>query len=746
MFEVRVLDKYEYRLKLEQIKNFVEAKEYEAAAQIADEINWRKVKSIATLCMIADIYENIKQLEDSRELLIMAYDRSPAGRTIIYRLACMAIRLGELEEAQEYYEDFIEVAPHDNAKYILRYEIAKAKGEPTADLIAILEELKEREYTEEWAFELAYLYHKSNKVEECVDLCDELILWFGEGKYVEKALELKMLYQPLNKLQEDKYRILKNRREGIIEVSPYEELKSGEIVREKVTIPKVTQETMRFNTLNLQEELAKSMKQIMQEEDESEEKSEEKSEEEEQMVEGEIDEEDIMLEEDSQEVLENEEQVETESPEPDESSSEAVGQMSIKEILAGWDKMQENARNVVAEAEQKKLEKERERERQEAEYIMGRLAGVIPTGVQIEDMVREELLSGVEEVSRKETLTETGDIPDEEAFMKAETMPSEELSEEICPEEMLTQEEDDKEKQSLSEADIEQEVIHQQELIQQELKQQIQEEYILQKEVTLEDADREDLFIGELSKEQREIFTYFTLIEGMEKQICQALEGASQRKRNLQTSVMGNLVISGGKGSGKTVLATNFIKAYQQLLEKENRKVGKISGSNMNQKNISEVLAAVEGGYLIIEKAGDMSKKSVAKLSALMEQDTRGLLVILEDENAGIQKVLARDANFTKKFTERIQVPIFTNDELVAFAKAYAKEHNCEIEEMGVLALYNSISNIARLDRETTLTEVREIMDDAIRTANRGGFMNLFSRKRVTDKGFVLIREKDFNK
>lgn len=731
-----MLDKYEYKLKLEQIKNLVEAKEYKAAAQIADEINWRKVKSIATLCMIAEIYENIKQYEDSRELLLMAYDRSPAGRSIIYRLACVAMKMGDLNEAQEYFEDFIEVAPHDNARYVLRYEIAKAKGASVQELIAILEEFKEREYTEEWAFELAYLYHKAGNVERCVDICDELILWFGEGKYVEKALELKMIYQPLNKLQEDKYLRFKQKKEGIVQVSPYDALRSGEIVRETVTIPKVTQDTMRFNTVNLQAELAKGMQQIMQEESET---PVEENRMEEQLNDAQRLEEDVpeaALDINFQEMRNEEPEKQEEPKEQPTRNLQATGQMSIEEILGEWDKRQEKVRTVIAEAEQRRLERERELERQEAEYIMERLSGVIPTGEQIEDMVREELLSETEEDSRTVTEMDTA----------AEVEFSEDITE--MPGEIGLEEQTDAkaDNEPVAEADVEQEIIHQQELIQQALEQQIREEEMVKREVTLERVDTEEPAVTELDKEQREIFTYFTLIDGMEAQICQALEGTRQRKRRTQTSVAGNLVITGGRGSGKTVLAQNFVKAYQQLVERENGKLGKISGAKLNQKNISEIMTAVEGGYLIIEKAGDLSRESVTRLSALMEQDTKGLLIILEDDTDGIRKVLARNADFAKKFTERIKVPVFTSDELVAFAKAYAKEYNCEIEEMGVLALYNSISNIERLDEATTLTEVREIMDEAIHRANRGGFLKLFGGKKVTDKGFVLIREKDFNK
>ncbi|MEG0962974.1 MAG: hypothetical protein RSF88_08965, partial [Lachnospiraceae bacterium] len=257
------MDKYEYKLKLEQLKNLLKEQDYKTASEIADTMNWRKVKNAATLCMVGEIYDKMKRYEDSREILLMAYDRATVGRNIIYRLTLVALKLGNMDEAKEYYDEFLEIAPYDNLKYVLRYEIAKVGGTPLGELIAILEEYKEREYTEEWAFELAYLYHRAGNSLRCVEICDELILWFGEGKYVEKALELKMLYQPLNQQQEEKYRQFKQHKEGIVEVAPCDVLESGEIVRETVQIPKVISNTGRFSTINLQKELAKSMQQII---------------------------------------------------------------------------------------------------------------------------------------------------------------------------------------------------------------------------------------------------------------------------------------------------------------------------------------------------------------------------------------------------------------------------------------------------------------------------------------------------
>lgn len=292
--------------------------------------------------------------------------------------------------------------------------------------------------------------------------------------------------------------------------------------------------------------------------------------------------------------------------------------------------------------------------------------------------------------------------------------------------------------------ELEQKILQRQQQVQQVLEREVREEHLLQNEITVEDSGEEELPLTQLNEEQQQIFTYFTLISGMEQQLCQALEGARHRKRNNRTSNSGNLIITGGKRSGKTMLATDFVKAYQRLSGHPSIKVGKISAEMLNQKDIRVLFQAVEGGYLIVENAGGLSKQSVEKLSALMEGDTKGVMVILEDEKAGINKALARSPEFTKKFTERIHIPIFTSDELVAFAKAYAKEHRCEIEDMGILALYNSISNIQKLDEPTTLTEVKEIMDDAISRASRGGLKKLFGGKRNTENGMILIKEKDF--
>jgi hypothetical protein len=276
------------------------------------------------------------------------------------------------------------------------------------------------------------------------------------------------------------------------------------------------------------------------------------------------------------------------------------------------------------------------------------------------------------------------------------------------------------------------------------LAQQAREEQLLEREVTLEPTEEQEAVLTSLTQEQKQIFTYFTLISGMEEQLCRALQGAKDRKAGSLTSRSGNLVISGGRGSGKTVLAMDFVKAFQKFSGKRGRKVGKISAASMNQKDVGKLFEAVDGGFLIIEKAGDLSRETVDAMTELMYQENGGVMVLLEDDRQGVEKALSRREEFSRMFTERIRIPVFTNDELVVFARSYAREHDCEIEDMGILALYNCISNIQKLDEATTLAEIKDIMDDAIESANRGGFKKLFGGKRTTQDGRVLIKEKDF--
>lgn len=793
------MDKYEYKLKLEQLKNLVAEKDYKTAVEIADTINWRKVKNASTLCMVGEIYDRNKRYEDSREILLMAYDRSSVGRNIIYRLTLVALKMGNVEEAKEYYDEFLEIAPYDNLRYVLRYEIAKISGASLGELIDILEEFKEREYTEEWAFELAYLYHRAGNSERCVAICDELILWFGDGKYVEKALELKMLYQPLNKFQEDKYRQFKQRKEGIVEVRPTDMLESGEIVRETVQIPKVTANTGKFNTVNLQAELAKSMQQIM--DANSQETVTDTMDNIKKMVE-EIPYLQMPAEEEAEEekygnIVSDEEidgslkinfkemlaedydgQISLFVPESGNREPQVNGQMSIEDVLAEWERTKRAAEAAMETARQRKLESAKAKALHEAEGIMERLTDVMPkldagvspqelmaehylqgTGELPEVKLPEELLEEAPEMSETEEETVTGATAEpEESEALEEAGAIAEAEEEIAF--GLTEESEALEEvpEKVPEPTINLDEVQQalEEEMQQAVEKEKQEESsseeylesLLRNEVEVPKEEIELAKIEEpitkLNEEQKEIFSYFVPVTGMEQQLCQVLEGTRRRRENNHTSATGNILIMGGRGSGKTVLATDIIKAIQKSNKHSSGKIGKIAAASLNQKDLSQLLKKVAGGYLIIEKAGDMSQETVTKLSLLMEQDTQGLMIIMEDTRAGIEKVLGRDANFTRKFTERIKIPVFTSDELVAFAKAYALEQECEIDDMGILALYNCISNIQKLDEATTLTEVKEIVDAAIDHADKGGLKKLFGGKKYSPEGYLYLREKDF--
>ena len=928
------MDKYEYKLKLDQMKSLTAENNYKAAAEIADTINWHKIKNVNALMKAGEIYEKVGRYEESKDILLMAYDRSPIGRMIIYRLAEVAIKMGNYEEAKEYYQEFVEIAPHDNLKYVLRYEISRAEGADITVLILILEELKELEYSEEWAFELACLYHKAGMSEKCIEACDELILWFGDGPYVERALELKMLYQPLTRQQEEKYRQFRQKKDGIVEVRPGDELESGEIVTEAVQIPKVKLSPERFNTQNLQEELQRSMQQIMdatekETVDDSMDtikklvedipylqipKEETVSEDTMEMPHIETDAEiDNSLKTNFKELLaeDYDGQLSLYMPEKGHMESQITGQLCIDEILAEWEKTKRAAEVALQDAQQRKLESAKARALQEAGDIMERLVDVIPkldSGLTPKDLLEEQYLGGQpiaddkaaemvanmnqilqQEIDRLSTENAMMDeqlaaveaglvaeaqmtsyeepmsqmpIYEESPQMAAHEEEMPELAEEEMPEladllaaqleaelagsvaaveaglpeeepvaEMAAYEEPvvqmgayeepaaqtaTDELADLLAAQLEAELAGSMAAVEAGLPEEepvaemaAYEEPVVQmgayeepaaqtatdeladllaaqleaelagsmaekasKKVLPEIAMPEEVLtdikkekapeilpkiaepdqdehrvISKLSKEQREIFTYFVPIKGMEQQLCQAMTGAARRLTSEGTAATGNMIIQGGQGSGKTVLATSMIKALQKETGKPNGRIGKIEASVLNQKDVEGLLKKVAGGCLIIEKAGGLSKDTAIKLSKLLEKDKSGIFVIIEDTHKGIDKALGRDAGFAARFSEKINIPIFTSDELVSFAKSYANELGYTIDEMGVLALYNSISNIQKLDRATTLTEVKEIVDDAIARAERGGLKKAFSiitSRRYDEDDYIILHEKDF--
>ena len=882
------MDKYEYNLKLDQIKSLSSEENYVGAAEIADTINWNKIKNINTLVKAGEIYEKAERYDDARDILLMAYDRSPIGRMIIYRLAEVAIKMGDYDAATEYYDEFVEIAPHDDLRYVLKYSIKKGQGASYDELIEILEEFKEQEYTEEWAYELAYLYHKAGKTEKCIEACDELILWFGDGPYVERALELKMLYQPLTKDQEEKYRKFRFEHEGKTQIDAAEMTKAGELAHDTVTIPQVEVNQEKFNTVNLQKEIAKGMQQIIDAKEKGEvadtmdnikkivdeipylklpKEEEEKSSLQDTQHIATDEEIDGSLKHNFQEMLgeDSDGQISMVMKEKTQLEHQITGQMSIQDVLDDWEKTRRAAEAALYEADQQKLESAKARALQEAGDIMERLNDVIPkldAGVTPKELLEEQYLqsqsttelpkidfkpiiqnSNVVDAVKEEEFDneideiepeiepEEFDIPDEE-FEEASEMDEDtknisddipDISDEEYQDGSVEeyqdgsveeyqdgsveeyqdgsveeyQDDQEKEAETMEEEndsvedteeyeqkdtiDSDDNVISR---VQDAIKKQVDEKFnhvndFIGEEVSKLTADNpeierkiemaktrkipeiqipEDLGIDEeaiveskkleqLTDEQKSIFSYFIPVKGMEDQLCRAYNGVMEHFAKKETAKTGNLIIQGAPGCGKTVLATSFIKVLQKGGEQPAGKIGKIDASALNKKDVQQLVRKVAGGCLIIERAGDINKSTAQSLSYIMEHDITGTLYILEDTSKGIKKALAADAEFAEKFTERISVPIFTNDELVSFALSYSSELGYKIDEMAILALHNRISNIERLDQATTLTEVKEIVDEAIDREAHGGLkkaISILTAKRYTEDDKIVLTENYF--
>ena len=877
------MDKYEYNLKLDQIKALSAEEGYMSAAEIADSINWNKIKNVNTLVKIGEIYEKAERYQDARDILLMAYDRSPIGRMIIYRLAEVAIKMGDYDAATEYYDEFVEIAPHDDMKYVLRYAIKKGQGASFDELITILEEYKDEEYTEEWAYELAYLYHKAGKADKCIDACDELILWFGDGPYVERALELKMLYQPLTKAQEEKYRRFKAEKEKpaeikdtaeVTEIGAMEMVNGGEIVHDDVTIPQITVNQEKFNTVNLQQEIAKGMQQIMEAKGKNEVadtmdtikkivddipylKLEKEQEETEHIA---TDEEiDGSLKLNFKELLgeDADGQMSMVMSEKTQLEHQITGQMSIHDVLEEWEKTRHAAEIALKEAEQQKLESAKARALQEAGDIMERLNDVIPkldAGVTPKELLEEEYLKvpvdiieqkaavkepeegqkpdmqelyadeTVDEVQEpqeapEDTIDEAPESQEEPEEAIDEVQESQEEPEEAIdevqesqeepeeaideakepvgePEDIIVAEESEKdeiftqpttmmpeitddmlnvdddtsddetsqEKENVSEK---RDFDHVTSFIEQEIAKMTAKNPGLEKKLDMaktrkmpdislpEDLDSEEddsklketKHIKELTSEQKAIFSYFIPVKGMEDQICKAYNAVLDHFNRKENASTGNLIIQGEQGCGKTMLATSFIKVLQKDGEQLTGKMGKIDAAALNKKDVQQVVRKITGGCLIIERAGDIDRSIAAQLSFLMEHDITGTLYILEDTSKGIKKALSMDEGFASKFTEKISVPIFTNDELVLFAKSYSAELGYKIDEMAILALHNRISNIERIDQATTLTEVKDIIDEAIDREAHSGLkkaISILTAKRYTDDDRIVLKEDHF--
>ena len=734
------MDKYEYRLKAEQIEKLAGKKDYETAAKIADTIDWRRVRSLDMLYVVSEVYEAMERYEDCMEILNIAYDRAPVGRMLLYKMTEIATKMHEFKEAINLYREFVKAAPHDQSRYILKYQIYRERGSSLEDQIQTLQEYKTHEYQERWAYELASLYAEAGMTEECVRECDELILWFSEGEYVTKAMELKMQYAPLTAAQQEKYDKAMQPEE-----EPHDYKKT-----------EVAFHDDKFSTVNLQAELAANLDEILLDGDDGidipELPSDDEVKEEEPMEEVKTEEsDDIELEsldldipeieepEEIPEIEESEEEpedIELESldldipeieepedipeiEEPEEKNpleDNLTEQLTIPDVLAEWDSKRAKT-EAMLKANAEKEEARKAKAMQETAELMKLISG---ESAEIPEDVRK-ILNEIEEEKQAITpIVTEDDLPQNiEEDDEAGEMIVEEIGNEQPEEVKLSQKE-----QILSGS-----------------KNTIRDlERSLAVQVT-ETAVKS----GYLTREQARLFTYFATVKGMSKQLSGLLKGAEPSSHS--NSSRGNLVITGPHGNGKTTLAIDIVRALQKDGRIEGRKLAKISGSKLNSKDAHEVLGKLKGGALIIESAGGLAEATLMALSLAMEGDTGGLLIILEGTSDEIQKIFRKNKNFASKFDYMVDVPIFSNDELVNFGKAYALENEYVFDEFAMLALYDKIGCKQTLDHDVSVAEVKEIIDQAIEHAEKGGFKSFFAKmtkQNVDEDGNHVLREQDF--
>ena len=736
------MDKYEFQIKTEQMEKLLKKREYKAAAKIADSIDWRKVRNVGLLISVSEIYENLERYEDCNEILNMAYDCSPIGRMIVYKMAEVAVKLGNFEEAIELYKEFIKIAPHDLGRYVLKYKIYQGRGSSIEDQIAILEEYKSREYQEQWAYELATLYYKEGIISKCVEECDDLILWFSEGEYVVKAMELKMRIQPLTASQEEKYRQMVS------------DTKAEEIQIKPINMDE-------FNTSNLQAALAEGLQDFIREEHVEElsvepipapwsEEMEETEEEEE-------------AEEDIREVPEQMQGIEDQKYIPGEETSE---RSTIEDILNGWEETKKETEAAIEEAAKRDEEKRRERERlratgqlpelnteviptlpEEIQRLIDEIEGKIPVRIHVEPIERgteQEKSKGASETGNEtkgNRLEETQDIATIlELVQETEEPAGEEESEilygfddisDILEAESLDDSREEKTKPPIEKEEQPEEESSAPSPMMEELEKALEEEL-------------GDIPPGHLSEEQKKLFAYFTSVRGMNHQLAELLEEDRMRKGQRDDSLVGNIVITGEGGTGKSTLASDIVKALQKQRKNPDAKMAKVDAGDLNGKNVSTIIKKLDGGALLIEKAGRMKTQTAVQLSHAMTRKTGGLLVILEDEKEEIRDLFIRCESLGAKFTRTIELPTFTNKELVAFGESYAKEQECVLDEMAILALYNQIGNRQTSDHLVNVAEVKDIIDEAMERGDKKGLFGKRRKGRTDEFGNLILLEKDF--
>ena len=855
------LDKEEFRIKLEEINHLVEQQNYKGAMDIVDSIDWRRVKNVRTLCVVGEIYAANKRYEDSKEIFLLAYHRAPIGKNILYRLIEVSLKMGDIDEAMEFYEEFLEVAPNDNTQYILKYKIYKARRASLNEQIQILEEYKEKEFTERWSYELAKLYYKAGDKEKCLDLCNEIVLWFNEGKYVMKALDLKLRMGALTGAEKEKYEqqfipklITPEEARALKENGSEDVEEEGKEISAKNEEDAPVIESIRMNERDInnaesiQEKISKGIRDIfggskreLKEGDLEEELPEEEIQEE--MIKDVSSKEEFTNVPDLEpENLRNRGVEESaaasaavtekkEETKPDFSNTMRMPELNIPDsmknmnINAAPPVIETPVPNTISGNPSELANKDKEFNLEDTILAAASAQGIeIPKETQTAP--RREEPAEKEDVSAEESLEEkisvrTSDVPgknismleDEEEeilseedlqqaeaeFLNGPSPKKETKSYEIPslePEEFISGEinsQDDEDEldelddfldspeidlpksssavkkpkgmntevfnfqQELKKALGEKDEIYmapleeKEEAFAPETERELTEEEELERFIESiqpkDERDALDIIPRErkLREEEEKLFTYFVKVPGMKEQLIDALCDAQMAAAD-KTSRTGNIIVMGGRETGKTRLISGLIPAICSELNIEASKVAYVFAEQINDKDIPSVVAKLAGGFLVIENANQLTQETVNQLDKAMEFRTDGLTVILEDEKIGMRKLIARFPKFAKKFTSMINIPVFTNDELVNFAKVYTKENGYTIDQMGMLALYNLISINQKEDEPMNIGVVKEFIDNAI-AKSQGGIRKLkrnLSKKNTDRDGYVVLYEKDF--
>ena len=784
---VNTLDKEEFRIKLEEINRLVEKKNYKDAMEVVDSIDWRRVKNVRTLCVVGEIYAANKRYEDSKEIFLLAYHRAPIGKNILYRLIEVSLRMKDIQEAEEFYEEFLEIAPNDSTRYILNYKISKEKQVPLDQQIRILEEYKEKEFTERWSYELAKLYYQNGDTEKCLDLCNEMVLWFSEGKYVMKALDLKNRMGMLTGAEKEKYD--KQFIPNLTTVEEAAELNTDKDSQKISEIEKAEDEGPVIESVriderdvngaeSLQEKISKGIRDIFN--GKKKEDSEELTEEESETPAEEVQEEMI------KDISSEEEPTNVPELEPEDAVIHAPknpGQSVFSDIEERIEEFTEEEIEHDPEEDAQEVSEEKQNEKDAApekatEFKMPELE--IPESMKnfdVDASLETEIpqapnicLPGMDkEDSDKEfdfnledtilaAASEQGiEIPKETIQPKkpVKALEPEEDPDDFMTEEDLQSAEDEFLNGPAGRNADEDDLAETVEIPVKEVKHSKKEKSakLLTQEEELEqfidsiqpETNAEDIIPRDkkMTEDEEKLFTYFAKVPGLREQIVEALYDV-QINASDKTSKTGNVIVMGGRETGKTRLISGLIPAICKELNLEASKVAYVFADQINDKNIAEIVKKMSGGFLVIENANQLTKETVEQLNKAMEFRTDGLIVIIEDEKIGMRKLIARFPKFTSKFTSMINIPVFTNDELVNFAKVYTRENGYMIDQMGMLALYNLISTSQKEDQPMNIGAVKDMIDNAI-MKSKGGIRKLISKKKVNQDGYKVLYEKDFN-